>query len=557
MRNVGLLSCLLVESLASLAIADELPIKEVTVFKDGHALVLREGTVPVDEQGDVVLEELPNPVLGTFWPYLADDRARLASVVAGIRTTSTSRDAANIAEIVEANLGRRMRLTGGGIGDLTGVATSLIGPAEQRLLTIVNPAGMQIVPLANVYQIVLLDEQEVASTVERDEERPYLKLDIEWDEAPSAGADVGFMYLQKGLRWIPSYRITLDGAGRATVELQATLVNELGDLEDVTTNLVVGVPTFAFADTLDPMAIQRRIAPLGQYFEVDSRSAGAFSNAIMAQARMGESRAERQDAGFDAGPSGPELTGGERAEDLYVFTISGVTLAKGERMVVPVTSFELAYEDVFKLDMPIEPPSFLWQNFNTNQQRDIARLLERANVRHAVRLVNTSDVPITTAPAMIMRGERVISQGMITYAAPGAKVDLELTDAVDIVVDSAERETDRQMNSTTFSGDKFHLVSMEGELSLTSHRDRKVRVEVTRFILGTLDDVTEGVEHEGVSIFSSKAFAQAPENAAWWSWYNWPWWWMRVNGPQQLFWTAEIEPGETAAIDWTWHYYWR
>jgi hypothetical protein len=450
-----------------------------------------------------------------------------------------------------------MRLTGGGIGDLTGVATSLIGPAEQRLLTIVNPAGMQIVPLANVYQIVLLDEQEVASTVERDEERPYLKLDIEWDEAPSAGADVGFMYLQKGLRWIPSYRITLDGAGRATVELQATLINELGDLEDVTTNLVVGVPTFAFADTLDPMAIQRRIAPLGQYFEVDSRSAGAFSNAIMAQARMGESRAERQDAGFDAGPSGPELTGGERAEDLYVFTISGVTLAKGERMVVPVTSFELAYEDVFKLDMPIEPPSFLWQNFNTNQQRDIARLLERANVRHAVRLVNTSDVPITTAPAMIMRGERVISQGMITYAAPGAKVDLELTDAVDIVVDSAERETDRQMNSTTFSGDKFHLVSMEGELSLTSHRDRKVRVEVTRFILGTLDDVTEGVEHEGVSIFSSKAFAQAPENAAWWSWYNWPWWWMRVNGPQQLFWTAEIEPGETAAIDWTWHYYWR
>jgi hypothetical protein len=98
---------------------------------------------------------------------------------------------------------------------------------------------------------------------------------------------------------------------------------------------------------------------------------------------------------------------------------------------------------------------------------------------------------------------------------------------------------------------------MEGELSLTSHRDRPVRVEVTRFILGTLDDVTEGVEHEGVSIFSSKAFGRAPENASWWSWYKWPWWWMRINGPQQLFWAAEIAPGETASIDWTWHYHWR
>ena len=38
------------------------------------------------------------------------------------------------------------------------------------------------------------------------------------------------MYVQKGLRWIPGYRSTLDGKGKAAIKLQATLVNELTDL---------------------------------------------------------------------------------------------------------------------------------------------------------------------------------------------------------------------------------------------------------------------------------------------------------------------------------------
>ncbi|HON66498.1 MAG TPA: hypothetical protein PLQ89_07945 [Phycisphaerae bacterium] len=36
---------------------DPLPIREVTVFKDGHAFVLREGRVTVDESGRAVLDD--------------------------------------------------------------------------------------------------------------------------------------------------------------------------------------------------------------------------------------------------------------------------------------------------------------------------------------------------------------------------------------------------------------------------------------------------------------------------------------------------------------------
>jgi hypothetical protein len=54
-----------------------LPVKEVTVFKDGHAFVLHEGRLPT-AGSDVVMDYLPAPVIGTFWAYSADPATRLA-----------------------------------------------------------------------------------------------------------------------------------------------------------------------------------------------------------------------------------------------------------------------------------------------------------------------------------------------------------------------------------------------------------------------------------------------------------------------------------------------
>jgi hypothetical protein len=56
----------------------------------------------------------------------------------------------------------------------------------------------------------------------------------------------------------PTTRGPSHGQGQATISLQATLVNELADLQGVTVHLVVGVPTFMFKETVDPMACSRR-----------------------------------------------------------------------------------------------------------------------------------------------------------------------------------------------------------------------------------------------------------------------------------------------------------
>src|SRR5207247_6208597 len=111
---------------------------------------------------------------------------------------------------------------------------------------------------------------------------------LDWGNAArEKTARVGMMYVQKGIRWIPGYKVELDGKGHATLRLQATLVNELMDLEDVTAHLVIGVPSFAFKETPDPIALQRSFAQLSRYFQQESQTAYAFGNAILSQnARM-------------------------------------------------------------------------------------------------------------------------------------------------------------------------------------------------------------------------------------------------------------------------------
>src|SRR5262249_45594716 len=66
----------------------KMPVREVTVFKDGHAFVLHAGEMPTNANSNVLLDYLPTPVLGTFWPYSADKKATLVSVTSSSQQTT-------------------------------------------------------------------------------------------------------------------------------------------------------------------------------------------------------------------------------------------------------------------------------------------------------------------------------------------------------------------------------------------------------------------------------------------------------------------------------------
>jgi len=574
------------EPAAPLSALAKLPVKEITVFKDGHAFVLHEGRMPVDGDGNVQMDYLPTPILGAFWPYSADKRVKLVAVTASPHRVLVERTALSVRELLEASPGTEVKITQTDgksydaqiVGVPTRSAQELEAtsppnsppmlPEKGNVILLKTAEGVAVVGFDQIRDVTFNGayKPELAS----EEFRNLLTLKLDWPGGHiGKTADVGMVYVQKGVRWIPEYKVTIDGKGMATVQLQATLLNEMTDLNDVTANLVVGVPSFFFKDMPDPMSLQQTFAQLSQYFQPESRTGYAFSNALMSQA----ARAPEGFGGGLAGPQGPagppgevggggepgpEVTESGRNEDLYVFTVKHVTLKKDQRMVLPIAEYTLPYKDVFTLDLPFAPPPEMRNNINSEQQAELARLLNAPQVLHKIRLTNKNTQPLTTAPALILSGDRVLGQGMMTYTAIGSETDLTLTAAPDIRVKKTDKETQRTPDAVTWQNQHYMRIDLAGTIHLTDYRDQAVDLEVTRNVLGNVGKADHGGVSEMVNVFEDDSYlARSNYFPSWWGYYNWPYWWSHFNGIGRITWKLHLEPKQTLDLNYTWFYYWQ
>lgn len=546
-----------------------LPVKELTVFKDGHAFVLHSGIAPVDAQGNVVLDHLPTPVLGTFWPFATDNNAKLHSVNAGKRVVRIERTALTLRDLVEANTGAEAVVT-----ETTGspypakiegflartteelAATAPPGSAEELtqksdLVLLRTAEGVKAVNFGRIQDVKFLGK--VNRKLATEEHRNLLTLQLQWPGGkPEKTAEVGMSYLQKGVRWIPSYRIELDGKGKAVVKLQATLINELTDLEKVAMNLVVGVPSFQFKDMTDPISLNQTVSILSQHFDQGVMSGNAFSNSIMTQVAVPRNieRAVAAAPGIDLGP---DVGGSSKSEDLFIYTIKDVTLKKGERLVLPISQTTMDYRDIYTLDLPFAPPTEFRRGNNDPQRAELERLLAAPKVMHKVRLHNRGEQPLTTAPALLLADGKLLGQGMMTYTARGASVDVDVTTAIDIKVKKTDRESKRTPNAATYNGDPYWRVDLEGVISLANHRTEAVEIEVVRNVLGNVGEATNDGKAERVNVLEDDGSVVV--RPVWWGWYSWPSWWYHFNGIGRIAWKVKLEPGKNIDLGYTWHYY--
>ena len=564
--------------------AGGLPVREVSVFKDGHAFVVHRGTVAVDAAGAAVLRHLPAPVLGTFWAGANDEGVAVAAVTASRNPVVVNRTALTLKELIDANPGAKLLVTEippASRDPIPYEATLLAAPVQTSaelealappgegaklpvasdLVFLATDEGTRVIPLSRIQDVTFLGANPApATTLGRAEFRNTLTLRMvrrgAAAEPLTAGeADVGLMYVQRGLRWIPSYRIELDGKGQARVILQATLVNDLIDLDDVTCNLVVGVPTFALKGSADPIGLEQTAARLAQAIDLgNGRFGNSFSNAMMSQVAGG---------GAAVAP-GPEAEGGESAgektEDLFVFALAHLSLKKGERMVVPVSTTTLPYRDFFKLEIPFVPPTDLIQRMDPRQGAELARLMAAPKAVHTIRLSNTAKAPLTTGPALVMRDGRVLAQGMLSYTSPGAEADLTVTTAVDIRVTKEDRETKRTPNAQNWNGEQLARVDLEGSIGLVNLRGKPVDIEVVRNCLGNVTEAGQGGRVEMLNVLEDLTLlgdGGGPSGMPWVGWFNWPPWWRQFNGVGRIRWDLRLEPGQKAELGYQWHSYGR
>jgi len=568
-----------------------MPVREVTIFKDGHALLVHEGLMPLTASGDVVLEDLPKPVLGTFFPYSMEPQAKLNSVTAGRRKITNSQTALTLPELIAANSGAMVHIDELiGVGEnaklasydakIIGIPTrsaeelakagqeradaALLLPQKSNLVKLKTDTGISYVPIDRIQTLSFKSEPD--AQLKDEYIRNTLTMALDWQKSGNTKAKVGMMYLEKGIRWIPNYKVTIDGQGKAKVQLQATLVNDLTDLKDVNCNLVVGVPSFAFKGDVDPISLSETLAQVASYAGQDSRFRNKFSNAIMSQS-VGYAR-DSDDAKSESAPTSTESS---KNEDLFVFNLKHLSLKKGERMVVPVQEYSVEYKDLYAFDLAVAPPPEVQSqsgHINSGQTEE-QRLADSNKVIHKIRLFNSSKQPFTTAPALIVVAEQnannnknnnrandgeVLAQGMMTYASPGSNADLTLTNAVDIKAKKDEKETSRTPDAVTWQDYKYARVNLAGTITLTNYMNKPVTVEITRKVLGRLDNVSKGGIMTMTNTIDEMRSSELPP---WWGYFNWPGWWSYMNGIGKFTFSETIQPGKSINVDYGWHYFWR
>ena len=288
----------------------ELKIERVIVFKDGYSLIIKRGVATTDTTGEVFTDEVPDAaVLGSFWAV--PEEGRLISMLAGWKLTKDSDNkelpCAQPIEILLANKGKQAKVelndrtvhsgiiqevladktdtpvaptqlelldlsplasttkpTGALAASRVSRLTSTVPTGEHTLTTfsgtnfvLRTEEGDVFLPVAEVRSIVVKDmKTTIAKTVTTSKKTKRLSFRFEGAEKKQS---ISIIYFRPGIRWIPTYRVDLNDKHEkktAAVSLQAELLNEAEDLDDVPVDIVVGVPNFRFRGTPSPLVLE-------------------------------------------------------------------------------------------------------------------------------------------------------------------------------------------------------------------------------------------------------------------------------------------------------------
>lgn len=475
----------------------------VAAFKNGLAFVVRQGEVRL-LSGTGRIAPIPSATLGTLWLSPNDAGTSLDEVVAYRYMVDGKRTIASLGEVLQANTGKTATISYN-LKEYTGEIVGLRDPESpafdpspkpedprdtasvprpQYLLLRVDKRLLAF-PLAAISHAALPEDALFQEKFEQPRQALRFKL-----KGASSHTNLTIGYLEHGLGWTPSYLISLKDDQTAQITMQAVVVDEMEDLRDADLFFVVGVPNFAYSSTASPMSLQQSLLDFMK--DAERRDSGRnlrYTNAIAGQLVMDEDRKfEGSEASFATIVE--ELSGGPE-EDLFLYTRSGVTLARGERATYNVFSGNVDYEHIYKWEVPDQPRVDGFGNvIQPNPNTPDAAALN--SIWHSLRLKNSTKFPWTSAPALVISGTMPVSQDTLPYTPKAASSSLRITVATDLRSSHEEREIARQRDVERRRGYNYDLVTVEGTLKVKNYKTKEVRLSIGKTLRGAVDFQSDG-----------------------------------------------------------------
>ncbi len=349
-------------------------------------------------------------------------------------------------------------------------------------------------------------------------------------------------YYRPGIRWIPTYRIVLGKDGKARLRMQAEIINEMEDLQEVPMELVVGVPNFRFRDVVSPMILAAAVInPLaGAVYGMSNgvsqvmNNSQMFSNSAVGMVR-GREMGTPAGGGVPSVP--PELAGtAGGAQDLFVYKLPPLTLNVGERAMVPVLSAEVPCRHVYTWDVRL-------QRSGSAATGNSPMKLTKNEVWHQLELTNTTNLPLTTGAALVLDGRQPIGQDLLTYTSVGGRVQIPLTIAVDVRGGSTDEVVQMTPNAMSWCGDHYSKVEARSTLKVTNYKKEPVTVILQAGFGGTCTEASDNGKFQ-VSAYQGGDWEGCIAPSA-------------LNTHGEAAWELELKPGETKEVSCKYYYYLR
>lgn len=512
------------------------PLKPVAVaaFKNGLAFVIRTGTLPVNK-GEGTISPIPDATLGTLWLAPNDPKVILDELIASKETSKAPDSVQSVEDFIRANVGRTVTITYGA-KDYKGVLQAPPPPALQP------DDDPNLIPRPGVFFLksdtstlafnpslinAIFVDGEVSTSLPHTISRYVLHVRV---KGAGDAAPFTLGYLRKGLGWTPSYMISLEDEKTARLTMQAVVIDDTEDLDNTDLFFVVGFPNFQYSNLISPMTLQQTLAEFmnstNRLNEVNTQY--AMSNAIVAQRAAGIGPGYGGGTGASAADFSTTVgdLSGAPEEDLFLYQRRGVTLAKGQRASYNVFSATAPMEHIYRWDIAatqVTPYSSYSNQGFQEQQPD--------NVWHMLRLVNKSDFPWTSAPAIVLSGNKPVSQDTLLYTPKGGTTDLKLTVATDVRTDRQELETGRQPRAAHWNNLDYDVVQVSGTLKAKNHKATAIKLIVKKDLVGEVITVSD----EG----KAEKIAQP----------------IRSENPNsRITWELTLAPGEEKTLTYTYKY---
>lgn len=496
-------------------------VKRVAVFKNGYAFTYREGEART-ANGWAYTTNAPIGVLGTVWGYSTSPNVKVMQLLASQTDKRETARVNTIAEILLANEGARIRFVDtydnnkffeGTYEIVSRNRNFAVLPNEtynndEIIIALKTETGVMFFPASSIRKIEIIGQPKMERPKLSKENRLMMKV-----EGANDGdkINLGIAALERGIRWIPAYRVEVKGTPvkEAKLELEAMLINELTDLQNSEVYFVVGVPHFLFQETMSPLSMNTGFAGVSSYFQTGAGSnrRDSYSNAIMTQQSTADSN-YRTD-GDDVSPtvSGEEKTNTFSAEQLFLYQANNINLKKNERASLRLFSLTVAATEVFEWTLNDAPETqrryleYSGSSTTTPLLQDLS-----SKVWYALRLKNQTGMPWTTAPAITFREWKPIGQDMLSFTPIGGENILRVTPATEVIGTHTLEEKSREQATLRYGGSNytFDLVTIEGTIKLRNIKKEAVELVLTRNMVGETLTATDGgkISREGLNLQS-------------------------------------------------------